>query len=166
MKLRVCKLALDEIGSRYSAGDRINDIASDAGVSRQAIYNILNDLGIHDPRRGTVEYKCLFCGASFTAFKSRGHAKYCSIPCYNADKDGYGYYGNRGTLAECEKRHGISVRHSRGKARELLNVYGKVVHHIDGDPFNNDHSNLMVFDDHASHMRYHAEQRNKKHNGM
>lgn len=39
--------------------------------------------------------------------------------------------------------------------RELYE--GEVVHHIDGDPTNDDPSNLELFANHADHIRHHIE---------
>jgi hypothetical protein len=161
--LRVSKLTESEIVERYKSGIRINKIAEDAGVTRQAIWGTLKRLGVHEPEHGKVELTCAFCGEKYVKYRSCATGLYCSIPCYNADKGGVGYYGKRGTMAENERIHNTSIRTSRGRARKSVNADGKVVHHIDGNPFNNAPENLMLFDDHAAHMRYHHEQRMKKH---
>ncbi len=159
--VRISKLSEDQIRELYLADVRINEIARRACVSRQAIFSTLKRIGVHNPRHGTRTATCKYCGEQFQVWRSRaGDALYCSIPCYNAHKNGYGYYGKRGTIARLEQEHGINVRTSRGRARRAMDAKtGEVVHHIDGNPFNNDPANLMIFKSHADHMRYHAEQR-------
>lgn len=36
-------------------------------------------------------------------------------------------------------------------------IDGKIIHHIDGNPWNNDLSNLKIVDNHKEHKRLHAE---------
>lgn len=159
--VRVSRLSEAEISELYLADVHINEIAKRAGVSRQAIFGTLKRIGVHNPRHGTRTVICKYCGEQFQVWRSRaGAALYCSIPCCNADKDGSGYYSNRGTIVRLEQEHGASVRVSRGRARRAMDAKtGEVIHHIDGNPFNNDPSNLMRFQNHADHMKYHAAQR-------
>jgi hypothetical protein len=42
----------------------------------------------------------------------------------------------------------------------LLVVEGRVVHHIDHNPSNNNISNLMVFDSQSEHVKYENAQKN------
>jgi len=53
-----------------------------------------------------------------------------------------------------------SIHIHRIVAQELVGrplKKGEVVHHIDGDPHNNDTVNLMVFKSQADHMAYHMQ---------
>ncbi len=163
--VRVSKLSEEEITKLYLAHTRINAIAKLAGVTRQAITATLHRTGAHQHRHGSVMLVCKFCGEQFQTFRYKASSTvYCSIPCYNADKDGVGYYGHRGTIEKYEKDQGLSLRRSRGRARRAMNAEtGQVVHHIDGNPFNNDISNLMMFPSHAAHMRHHHAERKAKH---
>jgi hypothetical protein len=163
--VRVSLLSEEEIVALYQSDIKIAAISKRAQVSRQAIWGTLKRVGAHEPQHGTRTLICKFCGEQYQVWRGKVSASvYCSIPCCNADKDGIGYYGKRGTIEKYEMDQGMSLRVSRGRARRMMDAKtGEVIHHKDGNPFNNDPDNLMRFPSHAAHMRYHAEQRKMKH---
>jgi hypothetical protein len=91
---------------------------------------------------------CVECGARFEVQPYREKtAKTCSTRCRQSHSARFSgepqrYRGNRKTYTKWHGRHMHRVAAERKLGRPL--VKGEVVHHIDGDKFNNEASNLLV----------------------
>ena len=122
-------LTMEEVGKRL-------------GCSKQNIYHILRSRG-EDYHVMFLVRKCKRCGGELTVNRGRlkrGGGVYCSVFCYHSDRSINGVYSRRGTRIG-RKVMGASV--------------GEVVHHINGDDFDNRVENLMVFKDSAAHASFH-----------
>lgn len=128
----------------------MQEIADRLGVTKQAIYHRLKKVGRSAFKATAIGRKCLKCGEPFVANRKRilaGRGKYCSVRCYQADVS----------------MHGKLSRHGQREARRAVGaVLGRtlrseeVVHHIDGNSFNNEcPGNLMLFGSNAEHMSFH-----------
>lgn len=132
---------------------RINDIARISGLTRQRVWQLLHEYGMHNKSR--VYRQCQYCGKEFKVVRSRarnGADKYCQDKCY---------YNHRAAFGYNPKRQGQRI------ARKTIEKWlcdvlpaGCIVHHEDGDQSNNDLSNLFVFPDNVEHMKYHHAKRN------
>lgn len=113
----------------------------------------------------TVSCTCDYCGDEYEALKydlERGKCKYCSHECSQKDRrseDGVEYNGewyyknNRGYYSHSTK--GTQLHRDKWENEIGPIPDGLVVHHIDGDPSNNDLHNLylMPASEHARHHR-------------
>lgn len=120
----------------------MQEIADRVGCKKQAVMHRLNKMGVAY-RGGPVPRKCKHCGETFSANRKRlknGKSLYCSIYCYQSD------VSVSGKLSHAGQRAGRRV----ANARE-----GEVVHHINGDNFDNRPENLIVFGSHAQHAGFH-----------
>lgn len=149
--MRKCKITKQEIARLYTeALLTMEEISKIAGVSRQQILNHIKALDI-EYRGGRVERVCEYCGEKFSPRRrsvKQGEGKYCSVSCFHASRitnpDVYLI------ISEADRRRGNQT------ARKIMKVHrndSKVIHHIDGDPTNNDPSNLMIYPSHAEHMK-------------
>ena len=126
-----CKelLTYDEIGMRF-------------GVTRQAVAARVKKIGI-EYRGEPTEAICQGCGAKFMAQRKRvklRKIKFCSTVCYHKSVSLFGAYSHNGQRT----------------ARKIMGAAeGEVVHHIDGDSYNNSPANLMVFPSNAAHILFH-----------
>jgi hypothetical protein len=125
-------------------------IADRLGVTKQAIYHRLKKVGKSEFKATAIGRKCLKCGEPFVVNRKRilaGGGKYCSVRCYQA----------------AVSMHGKLSRHGQREARRAVGAAlgralrsGEVVHHIDGNSFNNEcPGNLMLFGSNAEHMSFH-----------
>lgn len=141
--------------------ERVDAIASDAGVTRQTIHNILKANGALTYKRKSIKLECAFCGETFT--KPYAYVKdvnYCSQQCFHAHRSIAGMYSERGSkLTALVDR--TKIRKLSRQARKVVEEsgielnHGQVVHHINGDKSDNRVENLRVFDSHNEHMRFH-----------
>jgi hypothetical protein len=99
------------------------------------------------------DLECSICGKVFQrgrAYIRNTRHPVCSPECYYKRIENPDYNGNR-----------QGQRVARKVVDDLLMTEGWrlmpewVVHHIDGDTTNNDPGNLMVFESHSDHMRWH-----------
>jgi len=124
------------------------EIGSIAGLTRQAIYAQCKKYGIKASEGERVTTICAYCGKSYELHRKRWrtHAThYCSDKCYySARKSDYrpSKQGQRYARKIWELRHGELPK-------------GAVIHHIDGNCSNNNINNLMLFPNHAAHIRFH-----------
>ncbi|KKM85266.1 hypothetical protein LCGC14_1290710 [marine sediment metagenome] len=134
---------------------RINEISLITGKTRQRIWQLLKEYGIHNNSRVTRE--CEYCHERFEVVRSRarrGSGKYCSDDHYHEHRRSLGY--------EPDKQ-------GQRKGRQVIESWlghplpvKMIVHYEDGDQVNNDISNLWVFPSNAEHIRYHHAKRNGK----
>ena len=123
-------------------------LATEYGISRQAVHKIIRKTGVDIVAAARPTVACAVCNKSFTAARNRVRAVNtltCSRECYHT-------FLRRNNYKES--------RSSSRLARKIVSQYhdlrpGEVVHHIDGDQFNNRLENLMVFASAADHVRYH-----------
>ena len=129
--------------------DRVRDIAARYGVSRAAIYKTLAAHGVK--ATGRTKRRCGTCGAQMSVTRGRARKSekvYCSTECYMQVVRNPTYR---------PRRQGQRI--ARRTVREFYPLEPQhIVHHIDGDQSNNAPNNLMVFKDHADHMRWHRTQ--------
>ena len=123
-------------------------LATEYGISRQAIHKIIRKAGIDIVAAAKVKKTCAVCNRTVIVARNRArqvNTLTCSRECY------YAYL----------KRNGYRPNNQGSRfARKLVSMYhelkrGEVVHHIDGDQSNNRLENLMVFASQADHLRYH-----------
>ncbi len=172
MKLRKSKLTGQEIVDMYRNNASIKSIQEVAGISRPAVYNILNAAGIELGRREVLVLVCRFCGEKYDKPRSRvsgEHGGYCSIQCFHADRSLSGEYSkNGGRITRLTETVGEITECSFGRrARKAIETSGvklkpgQVIHHIDGNRSNNSLVNLRIFNSHSEHMQFHHSLRNK-----
>ena len=131
--MRKSKLARAEIARLYTEGlFTMQEIGVMSGISKQAVHNALVALGV-EYRGEPIERLCHYCKQPFHAQRKRikrGTGQYCSITCFHAERviNPERYV----VISQADRRKGSRV------ARKILDVKGEdVVHHIDGDPTNN-----------------------------
>lgn len=126
-----------------------------------------------DARRKQIKSSCLVCGKDVYDTPSRrkdNRGKFCSHACANAHKridtgksiDGFGIriIGGRETITTSGNTVGVS----RYIAEKLtgIDLSGKIVHHMDGNPLNNRPDNLIVLENEHEHRILHAKMRIQK----
>ena len=132
---------------------RINEIAYITGKTRQRIWQLLKEYGLHNKSR--VVRCCLNCGKSFEVVRSRarsGSDKYCKEQCYFDHKASFNYIPDRQGQRIGRKVIEDWLGHSLPE--------GFIVHHEDGDQSNNGIDNLIVFPSNSEHIKYHHAKRN------
>ncbi len=129
-----------------------SQIAPIAGVSRQAVWKILQNEGVNTskgPGGATrVKYECDFCGKPFEMTRARWRNSmkhFCSTTCYFASLENPRYH---------------PWRQGQRLARAIISQYfeipeGAVIHYKDGDERNNNLSNLAVYASQGDHMANH-----------
>lgn len=131
----------DELIRMYSVDlTPVQEIAAAHGVTRQTVWHRVKRLGLTSYKRKTQHIKCENCGEMYDRWPSQGAGKFCSRHCYFEATSLYG---------DCSKA-GQQQGRKVAKAQE-----GEVVHHIDGNTFNNVEGNLVVFRSHAQHCSFH-----------
>ena len=130
-------------------------IAKVFGVSRMGVKKYLNKKGI-DTSKGYRKFyiKCLNCGkekeVNRKVYRTLGRS-YCSKKCY--------YDHTRTPKSNIDA---VGTRRGRRIVNAFFPLSGSMeVHHIDGDESNNLINNLMVFENHRDHMRYHRSRKYK-----
>ena len=108
--------------------------------------------------RTTYTRECIVCGKTYEAF--RKNSKYCSLKCCNSIKSNSGY--NPYVYDKGNYKNNLHVH--RNIAEDVLKrklTYNEVVHHLDGEPTNNNLNNLIVISrgKHNSLHNYLNEQR-------
>lgn len=125
-------------------------IANVFGVCRQAVKKCLNKQGIDTGyRRHWVS--CTYCGKRFIkarAYIRKTRRNYCCHEHYWAAIHNPEYY-------ECRQGQKNAKKAVMACGYHVDYDIGEVCHHEDGDTTNNDPGNLLVFRDHADHMRWH-----------
>ena len=124
-------------------------IAKKYGTSRTAVWNYLKARGVDTSNR-LRESKCDQCGKEIK--RPRGQIRdrihhFCSNECYWKFIKNDNYQ---------DSRHGCRI--GKEVISKVLNIYvyqKGVVHHVDGDDYNNDIKNLWMFKNHSDHMKYH-----------
>lgn len=136
-----------DIVKRYQNLDRMTELANAYGVTRGRIWQILKEAGIDTAKR-RLEVSCRVCGTVVSRTKAhvrKNKHHYCTVDCY---------------YASLENRQSRYWRHGQRMARAVVaQVFdllpGHVVHHIDGNNYHNELSNLMVFACAGDHVRFH-----------
>ena len=123
-------------------------IGQQYGITRQAIHKILRKHGIDTSKR-KIEVTCCACGSVIMRNKCtiRNRKRvFCGEACYHA------YLG---AISDYQpwRQGGRIARKRVSEVFELLE--GHVVHHVDGNNYNNYLNNLMVFKNQGDHIRYH-----------
>lgn len=130
----------------YRDGEKVSVIARRYGISRQHVNNVRR--AKLERRSYWVERPCAHCGRPVRrrrAQAKRTRNSFCNGRCYAAHLHNPSY---------------IASRRGMRLAREYVMFWfhlqeRHVVHHVDGDENNNNSFNLMVFANHADHMRWH-----------
>jgi len=124
------------------------ELADTYGVSRQAIWNILNAAGADTSKGQRVKRYCAWCGKPVERVKSKARGRK-RVFCINSDCY-FDWMRAGGNLFSLEITRSIV-----GRYFEL--GPDMVVHNEDGNRLNNQLRNLRVFGSHEDHMRYHFE---------
>lgn len=123
------------------------ELADKYAVTRQAVYKILKRAGI-DTSKHKIPITCIACGTEVLRTKARIRRQtnhFCSTDCYHTFLQASPYI---------ENRH--QSRLARVKVSEFFALRpGHIVHHIDGNQFNNLIKNLIVFANQGDHIRCH-----------
>ena len=129
-------------------------IARQYHVSRTAIHKMLRAKGVDTSKAASwVSTQCAYCEAPLTVRR----ATYRRIKHHFCHQDHYtdwlkisGYIPNRS-----------GQRRGRGTVESIYGPLpaGSVVHHKDGNCFNNFPSNLMLFSGHGDHVKWHRDKR-------
>ena len=131
--------------------ERVQDVATRYGVTRQGVYKVLKRAGIDPKEYGQLQVSCFTCGESMTRHRGRVRRSkhlFCSEECYFA----FLKAGRGGVYIQSS--HG--QRMARAKVAELFDLQpGHIVHHIDRNCLNNMPENLMVFANQGDHVRHH-----------
>lgn len=127
-------------------------LASEYGVTRQAIYKILKRAGVDTSKR-LIPVSCTTCGSECyrnkANIRTRNHI-FCTRQCYDIWlQAGNGFPP-------------LISRKGQKLARSIVSQYfslqkGHVVHHEDRNDLNNDLKNLRVFANQGDHVRYHRD---------
>lgn len=118
----------------------VQSISDRYGVARQTVWHRAKRLGLTTYKRKTQRLKCLNCGETYERHPSQGRGKYCCSRCYFEATSLHGNYSRSG------QRQGRKVAEA---------VEGEIVHHVDGNTFNNVPANLVIFRSHAQHCAFH-----------
>ena len=149
----------NEIVKAYSEGlESIGRLASRYHKSRTSIWKLLRSRGIPTAKELGVtrrQLECSYCGEPVV--KRRAYLRetnpkhvFCNQDHYAAWLRISGYIPNRN-----------GQRRGRGTVESIYGPLpeGSVVHHIDGNCFNNFPSNLMLFSGHGDHVKWHRDKR-------
>lgn len=143
-----------EIQEAYLSGTSMIELGQQYNRSRQAIWYILQNLGVDTAKR-QVQVSCSYCGTPIMRTKKRARTTkhhFCCQACYfQWLKEGL---GKPGSNPYTPWRQGQRI------ARKVVSEYiellpGYVVHHEDRNCFNNKLSNLRVFANSSDHISYH-----------
>lgn len=169
------KLTDQEIVDLYSKDTPIKDICEMAEITRSSLYNSLKRSGIETGRREVLLMICPNCGQKFTRPKSHNKGKlagYCSIQCFHQDRTISGEYDMIGDklvkvskdINKSDIMRKMYYRQARAELKRngIELKEGQVIHHINGQIDCNTIDNLMIFDNHSEHMKYHHSLRKKK----
>jgi len=133
---------------------RVQEIADAYGKTRQRIWQLLKQYGLHNGSRVVRDCMNPECGKSFKVVRSRarvGSDKYCKDSCY---------YEHKGSLGYEPSRQGQRI--GRGIIEGYLGFklpVGFIVHHEDGNQGHNELDNLWVFRSQSEHIKYHHAKR-------
>jgi len=138
---------IDIINAYVTGLEPMAKIARQYGVTRATIYNIMKQAGV-DTTKQLIPVSCTVCGTVVHRHKShvrKTKYPYCSVDCY---------------YAAIENKRSKYWRHGQRIARTLVSEHfdlqpEHVVHHIDGNNYNNSLDNLCVFANQGDHVRYH-----------
>lgn len=139
----------DELVYMYtSAHLTMAEIGAVIGITRQGVLKRLRKLGVTAEQGERVEVACAKCGSMFVAERKRWRKQrkvFCSQQCY---------------FQHIENPDYVPWRQGQSIARKEVSRYfdlkpEHVVHHKDGNNYNNDIMNLAVFASQADHMAYH-----------
>jgi hypothetical protein len=125
------------MASRYTAGERLVDIARDFGIAESTVASAVRAHGGTVRKRGFGSSPEKFTGAGNPAWKTGRHV------------NDHGYWRvllDRNDPLYSMARRGYVLEHRLVMAR-LINrplTPDETVHHIDGDKLNNDPSNLQL----------------------
>ena len=142
---------------RYSIKlERLEDLASEYHVTRQALWKMLKHNRIDTSKGVRVKRICRACGK--TVLRRRCKARttehsYCDADCYSIYLE---------TLGEDYKPSNYYARKSREEVRRLWPDYdpavGHTVHHVDKDVTHWHGKNLEVYACQGDHLRKHRGQ--------
>ncbi len=127
---------------------RVDELAQELGVTRQAIWRRLKREGIDISDRYWFVTDCGFCGKQFRKRRKLfviGSKSYCSINCYAAVRENPKYN---------QWRQGQRI------ARAIVSQHIKleddwVIDHRDGNNHNNNLDNLRIYASQSDHMKMH-----------
>lgn len=144
-----------EIAEAYNNNERMADIGKRYGVGRLRIWQILKRLGVDTSKR-KIEATCAACGA--TLLRHRGYIRsrinvFCGHECY-----GLFCSANGPSSREPNKN---KLRQGMRLGRATMQRYygqlpaGSVVHHINGNNYDNRIDNLILFRSSGDHAKHH-----------
>ena len=132
----------------------MKDIAKRYEVTRQAIHKLLRKEGVKTAKglnNTRFEVTCIACNKMFIRNRAyiRNHRHiFCSYECY------YAFIEANQSRIYNQSRQGQRI--ARTKVSQFFNLQGShIVHHEDGNQFNNSLDNLRVFLSQGDHIRYH-----------
>lgn len=136
-------LPQDQIRELVTNGESREAMARHFGVTRKVIDRICHELGLvpKPGYKGQPMEKNYFWAGGRTVEKKAGRNRGVRVKAPNhpnADRHGY------------VREHRLVMEKKLGRLLERQ----EVVHHIDGNPLNNDPGNLMVFGRNAEHLRH------------
>lgn len=138
----------------------MQEIANLLHVSRAAIHTILRKHGI-DTSKQRIAVTCTACGTTVYRTRKqvrRQHNHFCNRTCYDS-------YLTAGKASYAQDRH--SQRLARAVVTQYFDLQPRhIVHHEDGNSFNNKPDNLRVFSNQGDHIRYHHYNRDRYHNEL
>jgi len=131
---------------------RMTTLATQYGVSRQAIYKILKRAGA-DTKKQRLPVSCSTCGTEILRTKGRIRKQlnhFCSEDCYYTFLQG----------GKPKWFHMTETGNSSRLARSVVSEYfslqdGHIVHHKNRNRFDNSLINLRVFANQGDHLRHH-----------
>lgn len=125
----------------------MQEIADKLKITRQAVWNRLNWLGVKAEQGERVSLNCDFCGKIYEIPRSKWKkgTRYCSQDCYFLARFNPQYRQDR----HCQRLARVIVSQHFPLAQE------HVVHHKDGNNKNNNIDNLAVFASQSDHLIFH-----------
>ena len=144
------------IADRYTRGlERMQDIARDYGITRQAVWYALRRTGVKTPKKSSMQVSCAMCGAVLERTRKKVRVQrqhFCDQVCYTE-------WLERGKGLGQDSRYVASrlgQRHARAIVEEYIELKpGYLVHHEDRNAKNNELDNLRVFACTGDHLRHH-----------
>lgn len=127
-------------------------IANKLGVTPMGVKKFLNRNGIDTKKRKWV-VRCDECGKEFLKHRCQireNEENFCSRECYFVHR---------------HNPTAIIHRQSMRQARRIVERFfdlkiGHVVHHVDGNDYNNNPKNLWVFENNSDHTKFHHHNNN------
>lgn len=135
----------------YEKLKTMEEIGKCLGITKQAVsIHIRKDKHQNFKRPSKkVPFDCPICGKRKYFYKHQLITRKltCSFKCRSK------LYNFTKIRQNLDKK--ITVNSTRIARKTMNAMSGQVVHHIDGNPLNNNKENLMLFNSHSEHMKYH-----------